>query len=158
MTTISRRSALGALGLIGELALARGASAAVPARLVLGTATPGGGFPLYGAAVIDTLKQLDPELAIEPRDTKGSTESSYHGQNAPIPSVGSWSFILARPGLPDDLACRLAHDLHAGEAVLAQRLPQARETTAANTVAAAPGADLIHPGVRRYLHDIGLTP
>jgi uncharacterized protein len=322
VTTISRRSALGALGLIGELALARGASAAAPARLVLGTATPGGGFPLYGAAVIDTLQQLDPELAIEPRNTKGSTENvplleagtldialvqgevayealagigrppsptriiaamystpgmfvvradsayrriadlrgkpvafgargsglvilaryvldgigldqdhdfqaiyldhagdgppmvldgraaalwgggigwpgftalaaspggarfiapdaeeaarirakhaflkpltvpagSYPGQSAPIPSVGSWSFILARPGLPDDLAYRLAHDLHAGEAALAQRLPQARETTAANTVAAAPGADLIHPGVRRYFHDIGLAP
>ncbi|HXZ01946.1 MAG TPA: TAXI family TRAP transporter solute-binding subunit [Stellaceae bacterium] len=320
--TLPRRRALGALALVGGLALAgRGAEAAT-ARLVLGTATPGGGFPLYGGAVIDTLKEIDPDLAIEARNTKGSTENvplleagtldmalvqgeiayealagigrpaapvriiaamystpgmfavradspyrriadlrgkpvvfgargsglvvlaryvldgigldqerdfqaiyldhagdgppmvldgraaalwgggvgwpgfaalaaspggarfiapdaeeaarirarhaflkplavpagSYPGQSAAIPSVGSWSFILARANLADDLAYRLARDLHAGEAALAQRLAQARETTAANTVAAAPRADFIHPGARRYLHEIGLIP
>jgi hypothetical protein len=40
---------------------------------------------------------------------------------------------------------------------LAQRLPQARETTAANTVAAAPRPELIHPGVLRYVREIGLA-
>ncbi|MBV8534473.1 MAG: TAXI family TRAP transporter solute-binding subunit [Alphaproteobacteria bacterium] len=80
---------------------------------------------------------------------------SYPGQTAPISSVGSWSFILARPTLPDDTAYRLARALHTGEAALARRLDQARETTAANTAAAAPHAELIHPGVRRYLREIG---
>jgi len=83
---------------------------------------------------------------------------SYPGQDAPIVSVGSWSFILARPTLPDDVAYRLAHALHRGEAALGRRLPQARETTAANTVGAAPRPELIHPGVRRYLREIGLLP
>lgn len=81
---------------------------------------------------------------------------SYPGQDTPIVSVGSWSFIMARPTLPDELAHRLARALHRGQAALAARLPQARETTAANTVAAAPRPELIHPGVRRYLREIGL--
>jgi hypothetical protein len=81
---------------------------------------------------------------------------SYAGQPAPIPSVGSWSLILARDGLDDALAYRLARAIHRAEAALARRLPQARETTAANTVAAAPRIDLVHPGVLRYLREIGL--
>jgi uncharacterized protein len=83
---------------------------------------------------------------------------SYPGQNETIASVGSWSFILARPNLPDDIAYRIARALHRNEAALAALLPQARETTAANTVAAAPREDLIHPGVLRYLREVGLVP
>ena len=81
---------------------------------------------------------------------------SYPGQDAPIVSVGSWSFILARPTLDEDVAYRLARALHRGEAALLQKLDQARETTAANTAAAAPGLDLIHPGVLRYLRESGV--
>ncbi len=80
---------------------------------------------------------------------------SYPGQDARIDSVGSWAFVIAGPTLPDDIAYRLARALHRGEAAIAGRLPQARQTTAANTVAAAPAADLIHPGVQRYLRDTG---
>jgi hypothetical protein len=82
--------------------------------------------------------------------------SSYPNQDAPIDSVGSWSFVMVRPTLSDDVAYRLARALHGGEAEIARRLPAARETTAANTVAAAPRADLIHPGAARYLKEIGL--
>ncbi len=76
---------------------------------------------------------------------------SYPGQDAPIPSVGSWSYVLAKPALPEEAAYLLARALHRAEAPLAARLEQARETTVANTIAAAPRPDLIHPGVRRYL-------
>jgi hypothetical protein len=81
---------------------------------------------------------------------------SYPGQSEPIRSVGSWSFVMARPGLGDDVAYRLARALHQGEAALAKRLPQARETTAANTAAAAPSRALIHPGVLSYFSEIGV--
>jgi TRAP transporter TAXI family solute receptor len=81
---------------------------------------------------------------------------SYPGQDAPIASLGSWSFIMARPGLPDETGYRLARALHRAERGIAQRLPQGRETTAANTVAAAPRTDLIDPGVQRYLREAGL--
>src|SRR5882757_3590097 len=63
---------------------------------------------------------------------------SYPNQNAPINSLGSWSFVLARTDLPDDVAYRLAKSLHSVESPLCKKLPQACETTAANTVAAAP--------------------
>jgi TRAP transporter TAXI family solute receptor len=300
--------------------LAGAASAADRTTVVLGTATPGGGFPVYGAAVAETINETDPTLLVEPRNTKGSTENvplleaggldialvqgevayetltgigrppsplkiiaamystpgmfvvradspyrtiedlrgkpvafgakgsglvilaryvldgigldqekdftaiyldragdgpamvldgrvaalwgggtgwpgfktmaespggsrfiapsaaqieqvrakhaflkplrippgTYKGQDAPVHSLGSWSFILARPTLEDDLAYRLASSLHRSEARLGARLAQARETTAANTAAAAPRVEMLHPGVRRYLVEIGL--
>jgi uncharacterized protein len=80
---------------------------------------------------------------------------SYPGQNSQINSVGSWSFVLARETLPDDVAYRLARTLHGAEAALCKQLAQACETTAVNTVAAAPRADLIHPGVLKYFREIG---
>jgi uncharacterized protein len=320
---VTRRRALKSLAIMGGMAMAaRSASADEKVTIVLGTATPGGGFPLYGDAVVDTVREIDSDLVIEPRNTKGSTENvplleagkldialvqgevayealagigrapsalrivaamystpgmfmvraesphraigdlkgkpvawgargsglvilgryvvdgigldqekdfqsiyldhagdgppmvldgraaalwgggigwpgftslaqspggarfiapsaeesrrirakhsflkpltvpagSYPGQGEAIQSVGSWSFILARAGLPDATAGRLARDLHRGEAALARRLPQARETTAANTAAAAPRRELIHPGVLGYLREIGLAP
>lgn len=81
---------------------------------------------------------------------------SYPNQNEPITSVGSWSFILARFTLPEELAYRIARALHQGEAALGQRLSLASETTAANTAAAAPQERLIHPGVARFLREQGL--
>ena len=81
---------------------------------------------------------------------------AYPGIDKPIGTVGSWSFVLARADLADDVGYRLARALHRAEAPLAARLAQARETTSANTVAAAPRPDLIHPGVQRYLREAGL--
>ncbi len=82
---------------------------------------------------------------------------TYSGQNEAIASVGSWSFVLARPTLDDDTAYRLARALHRGETALGQRLAQARETTATNTAQAAPRRELIHPGVLRYLREVGIV-
>jgi TRAP transporter TAXI family solute receptor len=82
---------------------------------------------------------------------------SYPGQDAPIHSVGSWSYVFARPGLPDEQAYLLARALHWAEGPLAARLEQARETTAANTVSSAPRVDLIHPGALKYFREAGLV-
>ena len=82
---------------------------------------------------------------------------SYPNQSEPIRSLGSWSYVLVRPTLDDDVAYRLARTLHQAENALGDKLAQARETTSANTVAAAPSVDLIHPGVLRYLREIGLV-
>ena len=82
---------------------------------------------------------------------------SYSNQNAPIDALGSWSFILARENLPDDVAYRLARSLHGVESTFCKKLAQACETTAANTVAAAPSPELIHPGVLKYFRGIGVA-
>jgi TRAP transporter TAXI family solute receptor len=83
--------------------------------------------------------------------------NSYPGQTASIKSLGSWSFVLARENLPDDVAYRLARSLHAAEGALCKKLPQACETTAANTVAAAPDVAFIHPGVLKYFREVGVV-
>ena len=81
---------------------------------------------------------------------------AYDGQKEPVNSVGSWSYILARTDLPDDVAYRLAKALHQGHPALVKRLDQGRETTPANTKMAAPKPGDIHPGVQKYLKEIGL--
>ena len=81
---------------------------------------------------------------------------AYPGQTEPVRSVGSWSWILSRSDLPDDVAYRLAKALHVGHAALVERLDQGRETTPHNTRLAAPSPGRIHPGVQLYLREIGL--
>ena len=70
--------------------------------LILGTATPGGGFPVYGDAYAAMLNAQEPQLRIETRNTKGSTE------NLPLLEAGKLdlglvagelaSAALAKPG------------------------------------------------------------
>ena len=82
---------------------------------------------------------------------------SYPNQDTPIESLGSWSFVVARADLDDAVAYRLARTLHGAEGALCKKLAQACETTAANTVAAAPDVALIHPGVMKYFREVGLV-
>lgn len=79
---------------------------------------------------------------------------SYPGQVAAIPSVGSWSFVMARPGLDDAVVTRLAKALHQAEGKPSAQLA---ETTAKNTLAAATPA-MLHPGVLAYYKQVGLAP
>jgi uncharacterized protein len=81
---------------------------------------------------------------------------SYAGQERPITAPGSYSLVLARPTLPDDVAYRLARALDRGGSAIAARHAQGSESTLANTLAAAPRRDLIHPGVLRYLREAGM--
>ena len=83
---------------------------------------------------------------------------SYQGQREPVASVGTWSLVLARPGLEEALGPRIANAIRAGGAEMTRLLPQASETTLENTAAAVPDAGLIHPGMRRFLRDAGLLP
>ena len=48
-------------------------------RVILGTATPGGGFPVYGDAVAALINELDNSLYVETRNTKGG----YRERSAP---------------------------------------------------------------------------
>jgi TRAP transporter TAXI family solute receptor len=80
----------------------------------------------------------------------------FPGQDKAIDSVGSWSFVMARPDLDETVAYRLARAVHKGEATIAAKLPQAAETTARNTASAVADAAMLHLGVRRYLREAGL--
>jgi len=126
-----------------------GAGVGWPAFAAL--AKSGARFIAPGAADIKTILAKNPALQPVTLPAK-----SYPGQEAALPSVGSWSYVLAKPALSDDAAYLLARAIHRAEAKRAARLEQARETTMANTIAAAPRAELIHPGVRRYLAEAGL--
>src|SRR5256886_16093707 len=65
---------------------------AVVLTLILGTATPGGGFPLYGEAFAEMVNAQEPLLRVEPRNTKGSTE------NVPLLEAGPLDLPLAGGG------------------------------------------------------------
>src|SRR3954453_12512013 len=67
--------AVALLLLLTGSAAAQGDKAIPKTTIVLGTATPGGGFPLYGNALAEIVNETDPTLAIEPRNTKGSNEN-----------------------------------------------------------------------------------
>lgn len=133
----------------GRAAALWGAGVGWPAFTAL--AKQGGRFVVPNADEIRAILAKNPALQAVTMPAK-----SYPGQDAALNSVGSWSYVLARPGLPEEQAYLLARALHRAESPLAARLDQARETTAANLAAAAPRRDLIHPGALRYLREAGL--
>src|SRR6202161_3047848 len=65
----------GVLLLAGSAAAQEGGKAIQKTTISLGTATPGGGFPLYGDTFAEAMNAADPALSILPRNTKGSNEN-----------------------------------------------------------------------------------
>src|SRR4051795_1813750 len=61
--------------LAGSAAADEGGKVIQKTTISLGTATPGGGFPVYGNAFAEAMNEADPTLSIEPRNTKGSNEN-----------------------------------------------------------------------------------
>jgi uncharacterized protein len=141
-----------AMVLDGRAAALWGAGIGWPGFTALATSPGGARFIAPDAAEIARIRAK--HTFLKPLTVPAG---SYSGQTAPIAALGSWSFVLARESLPDDVAYRLARTLHGAEAALCKKLAQACETTAANTVAAAPSVELIHPGVLRYFREIGVV-
>jgi hypothetical protein len=133
----------------GTAAALWGGGSGWPGFTAVAKAPPGARFIVPDAEGIERIRAKHPFLK-----TLTVPAGSFPGQAAPIVSVGSWSLILARPTLPDDVAYRLARALHNSQTQLAARLPQARETTAANTASAAP-RELLHPGTLKFLQEAG---
>jgi len=133
----------------GKAAAVWGAGVGWPAFGAL--AKEGGRFVGLAQDEIETVLKKNPALQ---RVTLPA--NSYAGQSQALPSVGSWSYVFARPGLAEETGYRLARAIHRAEPALGASLLQARETTLANTLSAAPRRDLLHPGVQRYLREIGL--
>ena len=124
-----------------------GAGVGWPAFAAL--AKQGGRFIVPSADEIKIILAKNP--ALQPNTLPAK---SYAGQDQPLASVGSWSYVLAHQKLPEQTAYLVARAVHRAEAPFAARLEQARETTMANTAVAAPRRELIHPGVLKYLSEI----
>lgn len=79
----------------------------------------------------------------------------YRGQYDPIETVGTWSFMLARPELEDAIGFRLASDLHKLERThgLTKHIA---DTTTRNTLSAITGPEVLQPGVASYYRKAGL--
>lgn len=80
---------------------------------------------------------------------------SFEGQNEAIETVGSWSFVLARPGLPDEVVSRFVQAVDRSRDTLARRYRQGRESDPRNLVSAVPFAWL-HPATTAYLKYLGV--
>ncbi|MDY6978821.1 MAG: TAXI family TRAP transporter solute-binding subunit [Pseudomonadota bacterium] len=102
------------------------------------------------AEQIARIRQRHPHL--KPMSVPADT---YRGQDNAIHSVGLWSLILVRPDLAEETVYQLARALHQSESALAAQLPQARYTTAQNTVAQV-DPQRLHPGAARYYREAGL--
>ena len=72
------------------------AFAAEPVVVSLGTATPGGGFPVYGDAFVAAIKAVDVTLDVQPRNTKGSAE------NVPLLEAGQLDLALVQGESADE--------------------------------------------------------
>jgi TRAP transporter TAXI family solute receptor len=140
-----------AMVLVGRVAALWGAGIGWPGFTTL-AASPGGAR--FIAPDADEIARVKAKHAFLKPMTIAA--GSYPNQNAAIDSLGSWSFVLARADLDDGVAYRLARTLHGAESALCKKLAQACETTAAYTLAAAPDAALIHPGVMKYFREIGV--
>jgi TRAP transporter TAXI family solute receptor len=141
-----------AMALDGRVAALWGGGIGWPGFMAMAKSPGGARFIVPDAADIDRILAKHAFLKRLPVPA-----GTYPGQDAAIQSVGSWSFVMARPTLPDELAYRLMRAIHKGEAAIAKHLPAAAETTAANTFAAAPRVELIHPGALRYLKEVGIA-
>lgn len=83
---------------------------------------------------------------------------TYPGQTEPLVSVGSYSFVMVRPGLDEGVVYRIAKALHRAEPELAKRLSVGAETTTQTTLGTVSGPDVLHPGVVRYYRESNVMP
>ena len=79
----------------------------------------------------------------------------YPGQSEALLTVGSWSYVLARPYLDDSVGYALAAALHKFESAGSLFGGQLAESTVKNTLASLPRLDVLQGGVELYYREIG---
>ena len=79
----------------------------------------------------------------------------YPGQSDPLLTVGSWSYVLARPYLDDSVGYALAAALHKVEKAGTLFGGQLAESTVKNTLASLPRLDVLQGGAELYYREIG---
>ena len=136
----------------GRVAALWGGGARWPGFVAVANAPGGARFIVPDAAEIDRILA---KYGFLKRITVPA--GTFPGQSAAMPTVGSWSFVLARADLDEAIGYRLAAALHKAERAGAPS-EQLVETTAKNTLDALPAPGSLQPGVVRYDKEIGLLP
>lgn len=139
-----------AMVLDGRVAAPWGGGAGWPGFVTMATSAPGARFIAPDRAEIQRILARHPFLR-----PVTQAANSFAGQTMAIDSVGSWSFVLARPDLDAAVGYRIARALHRLEAIGAPQ--QLVDTTMRNTALLAP-RERLQPGVARYLRESGLLP
>src|SRR5262249_20230886 len=85
---------LASLSSILAMSFAGSAEASDKTVVTLGTATPGGGFPVYGEALALSVNETDPSLEVRPTNTAGSFE------NIPLLEAGTLDIGLVPGAAP----------------------------------------------------------
>jgi TRAP transporter TAXI family solute receptor len=86
----------------------------------------------------------------------GVPAGRYPGQSEPLLTVGSRSYVLARPYLDDSVGYALAAALHKVENAGNLFSGQLAESTVRNTLTSLPRLDALQGGVELYYREIGL--
>lgn len=73
MAPVLRRSVLAALPAMVLFGLRE--AAAGPVKIILGSASEGGGFVLYGGALVDALRSVDPSIEVHEQATRGTLDN-----------------------------------------------------------------------------------
>lgn len=79
----------------------------------------------------------------------------YSGQSDALLTVGSWSYVLARPNLDEAVGYALAAALHKVEKAGNVFSGQLAESTVKNTLTSLPRLDVLQGGVELYYREIG---
>ncbi len=80
--------------------------------------------------------------------------ATFPGQTEAIETVGSWSFVLGKPGLDPAAVARLVVAIDKAKPALARRLPHERPSDPRDLAAAVP-AEWLHPATASYLRQVG---
>lgn len=108
-----------------------------------------GGARFFGPAP----EAIEPILALHPSLRRVSVPAgALRGQETPVETVGSWSFVLARAGIEAGAVARLVRAMDRGNAALARAYPAGGDAAPRNLVAAVPAAWL-HPESAAYLRE-----
>ena len=90
MSRWNSSAAAAAAALLVSCAAVTTPTPSTPLKLSLGTATPGGGFPVYGDAFAAAVHAADATITIEPRNPRGSAE------NVPLLEQGKLDLALVQ--------------------------------------------------------------
>ncbi|MCJ2045615.1 TAXI family TRAP transporter solute-binding subunit [Methylobacterium sp. J-078] len=110
-----------------------------------------GGARFFGPAP----EAIEPILALHPSLRRVRVPAgALRGQETPVETVGSWSFVLARAGVEAGAVARLVRAMDRGNAALARAYPAGGDAAPRNLASAVPAAWL-HPESAAYLRETG---